>query len=91
MLDNIIEQNRRDAALGQRAAKELELTDKLFGELRTHCLETIVLPESAPHRDHLICLVQVIDDLRERLMQKEVAGHNAEAMLEQMIAKTYGN
>jgi hypothetical protein len=90
MLDDQIAEARREAAEGRQATKELELTDKLFSELRAHTLETIVLPGSAPFRDHLICVVQVIDDLRERLMKREVAGHNAKVLLEQMIGKTYG-
>ena len=91
MLHKQIEDARREAAEGQRATYELELTDKVFGELRAHCLETIVLPESAPIRNHLICCVQVLDDLRRRLHDKEIKGLNAKALLEQMIAKTYGN
>jgi hypothetical protein len=72
------------AARGHRASKELELCEASFGRLRDAALAKIIASPvgNAAERETLCITLQVIEAVRNDLMQMVQGGHVAEHLIE---------
>ena len=76
--------DHRDAARGQQAARELELTDAAFDKIRAAALEAIVSSAAgqAELREKLYRVAQMTDSVRALLHEMVAAGDMANARIE---------
>ncbi len=75
---------QEERARGAKARLELEETEDAFAKLKQAALEAIVKthPSEVRKLDRLICTAQIIDAVKQALLQVAAGESVAEAMLE---------
>ena len=82
-----VDEHRRIIAKAQRARRELQLHEEFFADLRAKCIDRILSPDPAllNERDRTIVVVQVIDDLKARLLDAIEQGEGAKNLLNHIM------